>query len=128
MRMKTEKYLGIDWGEKRIGLAFADGELNLALPYRTVANISELSALIVETKISIIVLGQPAKMTGAQADNPRWLHFLEQLKLRVSCPIKLVDERLTSLAADALLGAPKDKASRDEIAATLILQSYLDKL
>ena len=42
MSEKVKKYLGIDWGTKRIGLALADEETNLALPYKTVANLEEV--------------------------------------------------------------------------------------
>ncbi len=122
----TKKYLGIDWGEKRIGLALADEETSLALPFKTVSNLAELLALIEEEEIDIIVIGSPKKMSGEAANNPAWLNFVEQLKEKSGKPVNFLDERLSSLAADALSGEKKDKAQRDEIAATIILQDYLD--
>jgi len=120
-------YLGIDWGEKRIGLATADDELNLSLPFKTVANLAEVVSLIKEEGIDIIIVGSPRKMNGEPANNPAWLNFVEQLKLQTGKKVELCDERLSSLAADALGGKEKETASRDEKAAAIILQSYLDK-
>jgi RNase H-fold protein (predicted Holliday junction resolvase) len=55
-----------------------------------------------------------------------WLDFVKQLRELSGKRVELVDERLSSLAADALAGEEAEKAGRDEIAATLILQDYLD--
>lgn len=124
--METKKYLGIDWGEKRIGLALADEETCIALPFKTVSNLTELLTVIAEEEIDEIVLGSPKKMSGEAANNPLWLDFVSQLKLKSAKPVNFLDERLSSLAADALSGEKKEKAERDEIAATIILQDYLD--
>jgi len=121
------KYLGIDWGEKRLGLATADSEVNLALPLTTVATLAEVLGVIKEEEIDIIVLGDPQKMNGDASNNPAWLNFYEQLKERGGRRVELFDERLSSLAADALEGTDEEKAGRDEIAAAIILQDYLDK-
>ncbi|MFA7087966.1 MAG: Holliday junction resolvase RuvX [Patescibacteria group bacterium] len=123
----SKKYLGIDWGEKRIGLATADEETNLALPLETVATLEDVLRVIREEEIDIVVLGAPKKMNGEAANNPDWLYFLEQLKERGGRRVELTDERLSSLAADSLAGEAGEKAERDEIAATIILQDYLDR-
>ena len=123
---KIKKYLGIDWGEARIGLATADSEVNLALPLKTVSDLAGVLNAIKDEEIDIIVLGNPQKMSGEKADNPSWLSFLAELKERSGKPVELCDERLSSLAADALEGEDCEKADRDEIAATMILQDYLD--
>lgn len=122
-----KKYLGIDWGEKRIGLATGDNEVNLALPLKTVGTLADVLVAMKEEETDIVILGDPRKMSGAVADNPAWLNFFEQLKERGGRRVELVDERLSSLAADALDGEEGEKAQRDELAATIILQSYLDK-
>ena len=124
--MADKKYIGIDWGEKRIGLALADEETCIALPFKTVGSLDELLMVIKEEEIDEIVLGSPKKMSGEAANNPLWLNFVEQLKAKGGKPVNFLDERLSSLAADALSGEKKDKAERDEIAATIILQDYLD--
>ena len=124
--MGDKKYLGIDWGEKRIGLALADEETCLALPFKTVSSLAELLEVITEEEIDEIVMGSPKKMNGEAASNPSWLNFVTQLETKSGKKINLLDERLSSLAADALIGSKKDKAERDEIAAAIILQDYLD--
>lgn len=121
-----KKYLGIDWGEKRIGLSLADEETKLALPFKTAESLADVLKIIKEEEIDLIVLGSPKKMSGQAVDNKLWLSFLDNLKKLSLKPVVLIDERLSSLAADALPGLQKDKAKRDEIAASLILQAYLD--
>lgn len=123
-----EKYLGIDWGEKRIGLATAEEELNMALPLGTVSDITGILQTINEEEITMIVLGRPYKMAGLEHNlNPDFLKFVELLESQTKLPFIQVDERLSSLAADAMGGPKKMRAGRDEIAAAIILQSYLDQ-
>ena len=123
-----EKYLGIDWGEKRIGLATAEEELNMALPLGTVADIAGILQTIEEEEITKIVLGRPYQMASLEHDiSPDFLKFVTQLESQTKLQIIQVDERLSSLAADAMGGPKKMRAGRDEIAAALILQSYLDQ-
>ena len=123
---ETINYLGIDWGEKRIGLATADSDVCLALPFKTVANLDEVLQVIKEEEINCVVVGDPIKMGGAAANNPLWLDFMTKLKASAPCKVEVLDERLSSLAADAKFGSKKDKAGRDEIAASIILQDYVD--
>ncbi|MDP2944085.1 MAG: Holliday junction resolvase RuvX [bacterium] len=124
---KILNYLGLDWGEKRIGLATADSEVKLALPLKTVANLAEVLSVLKEEETNVIVVGAPQKMSGETADNPAWVGFVAQLKEKSGLLVETIDERLSSLAADALGGEDKETAGRDEIAAAIILQSYLDK-
>lgn len=126
--MGIDYYLGIDWGEKRIGLAIGDSLTRLALPLATVSNLVELIEVIKKEGASYLVVGQPQKMSGEEANYQPWHSFITELKEQVKLEIIFQDERLTSLAADALVGRKKEKASQDEIAATLILQSYFDQL
>lgn len=125
--MNKKRYLGVDWGEKRIGLALAEGETSLALPFKTVDSLKDLLAVINSEEITNIVIGSPRKMSGEAANNPLWLDFIEKLKNSTEINIHFIDERLTSLAADVRGGRDKNKASRDEIAASIILQDYLDR-
>lgn len=124
---ETEKYLGVDWGEQRIGLAIADSETEIALPLETVSTLQQVLAVAEREGVRRIVIGRPAKMNGAEADNPAWKEFVRLLEEKVSCPVVFFDERLSSLAADALPGENREKAPRDEVAATIILQDYLDR-
>ena len=122
-------YLGIDWGEKRIGLALADGETKLATPFKTVADVDEAVKAIKDGGIDMVVVGKPMQITNYELriTNEKYNRFIDDLKSKINVPVEMVDERLSSKAADALSGDKKTKASRDEIAAMLILQSYLDK-
>jgi len=124
------KYIGIDWGEKRIGLALADSEVKIATPFKTVKNIDEVKRTINNEQIDVIVAGKPISITDCklQITNKKFNEFLQSLKNKINLPIELVDERLSSKAADALVGSKKAKASKDAIAAMLILQLYLDKI
>jgi putative transcription antitermination factor YqgF len=128
MKAETKKCLGIDWGQKRIGLAIALPGVDLALPYSTVTSLDEVIKVIAQEEIQILVLGQPTKMKGGSDLDPAFLAFSVELKARVKIPNIFQDERLSSLAGDKLIGAKKDKAGRDAIAAMIILQSYLDKV
>jgi len=123
-------YLGVDWGEKRIGLALADGETRIATPFKTVGSLPELIDVIREEVVDVLVLGKPIKMRGGQDGlNPDFTSFLD--KLRSALPelaIELVDERLSSQQADKLPGDKRTKAGRDEMAAMIILQNYFDRL
>ncbi len=127
--MKEKKYLGIDWGESRIGLAIGDNDSKVAIPFKTVFSLDEVLKISKEEEISEIILGQPIKMSGEEKKlNPQFLQFEKDLKEKSACPVKLFDERLTSKAGDRLIGDKKTKATRDEIAATIILQDYLDQI
>ena len=127
MNYSEKKYLGIDWGEKRIGLALGDSETKLASPFCVVAQASEVIDIINKEKIDYLMIGQPIKMSGAKDNFTKGFEeFLDFIKSNCDIPVELIDERLTSKAADALSGTKKTKASRDSLAAMLILQSYFD--
>jgi putative Holliday junction resolvase len=130
-------YLGIDWGEKRIGLALGSDDVNIATPYKIVTSIDDIKEIIEVEDIKHIVIGKPVKMSGSSDDmTPDFLKFLDDFKKVINIPFDLIDERLTSIAADSLtLGRDRAKltkkkrktsAERDSVAAMLILQSYFD--
>ncbi|MDD5290671.1 MAG: Holliday junction resolvase RuvX [Patescibacteria group bacterium] len=123
-----KKYLGVDWGEKRIGLALGDNETKLATPYKTVKGIDEILKVVKEEKIDVVVVGKPLKMSNIEYRiSDEFSDFLSLLKKELKIPVETADERLSSKAADALPGNKKEKSGRDEIAAMVILQSYLDR-
>ena len=126
---KLVKYLGIDWGEKRIGLALADSETKIATPFKTVGKVEDVARVVESEQVDAVVVGKPCQISNFQFPIfKKFKKFISDLKSKISAPVELVDERLSSKAADALVGTKKTKASRDEIAAMLILQSYLDKI
>jgi putative Holliday junction resolvase len=122
-----KKYLGIDWGEARIGLATGDSGSRLALPYKTVSSIDQIKNIIAEEGINEIVIGEPKKMSGKASDNKKYLDFVSLLQSSLNLPVHIIDERLTSLTADKLTGHHKQGADRDSVSAMLILQSYFDQ-
>lgn len=123
------KYLGLDWGEKRLGLALADSENKIATPFKTVGRLAELLEIIETEEVSEIIIGRPRKMSGAQPDNPRFLKFVEVLRDRLETDrikISFIDERLSSVQADSIVSDRKQN-DRDSLAAMIILQSFLDQ-
>ena len=100
-------YLGIDFGAKRIGLAWAD-ELSIALPVGAIPGVLQqkcwdaISKEISERKINEIVVGYPIHMDGQVGVRAREVdEFVKELKNRYGLPVHRVDERLTSHAARA---------------------------
>ncbi len=129
MNEEIKIYLGVDWGAKRIGLSLGDSETKMATPFKTVSGLHDLVETVNEENADVLVIGQPIKMRGIKEGlAPEYLEFIDELKDKLpGKEIVLVDERLSSKAADALPGGAL-KASRDEVAAMIILQSYLDAL
>lgn len=124
---QNNKYLGIDWGEKRIGLALGDSETKMAGPFKVVSSLKEVVESVNKEKIDFVVIGQPFKMRGVEHElGKAFTDFFESLKRKCPVPVFTVDERLSSLAADSLVGTKKTKASRDAVSAMIILQSYFD--
>ncbi len=135
------RYLALDIGTKRIGVAVSD-ELGLtALPVMTLTrkrnpkdDLRSLARLCRKFGCAAIVAGHPLHLTGevsAQAHKTRV--FAEELATLVDLPLHLWDERLTSHEAHRLLyaaGKPRQEHRPlvDQVAATLILQSFLDAL
>jgi len=124
-----KKYLSIDWGAARIGLATGDSETKIAIPFKVVSNIKEALDAIKAEEIDEIIIGQPIKMSGEKNNlTAGFDEFVGLIRKKASAPIVLVDERLSSKGADALFGTKKTKAGQDAIAAMLILQGYFDSL
>ncbi len=130
------RVLGVDWGEVRIGLAVSDETGTIASPYKVIPNGGEAAQAVVNaasvTGAEEIVVGYPLTLTGAEGPaTERVQDFAREIQRRVSVPIKLVDERFTTKAAEEKLraaGASREKIKKtaDAAAAALILQTYLD--
>ncbi|MFQ5965343.1 MAG: Holliday junction resolvase RuvX [Candidatus Scalinduaceae bacterium] len=132
--------LGIDYGEKRIGLAISDpmGFTAQGLPTINRVNtqdyLKELADIIRENNVNKIVVGLPKNMNdtlGKKAEEV--LEFVEVLKSNLNLTVYTVDERLTTVRAHKAMSGTKmsrkkKQAKVDMISAQLILQSYLDKL
>ena len=118
------RYLGIDYGEKRIGLALSDEEGRIAFPHGTASRFEEVVEAVYRERVGAVVIGLPLTLSGeASEETASARSFAARLGKAVQLPIAFEDERFTSKIAER--HTPKEKA--DASAAALILQSYLDK-
>jgi putative holliday junction resolvase len=132
------RFLGIDYGEKRIGLSWGD-DLGVAMPLpaatagREEERWSRIEEVIRDQRIDQVVVGYPYNMDGSVGFKAREVdRFVEALKTRFAGPVHLVDERLTSSVAEERYRRRKTKVDRksgrvDSHAAALILQDFLDQ-
>ena len=130
--------LGIDWGEKRIGLAFADS-IGVALPVNPAVSSSkrkrflQIENLIKERSINEIVVGYPLNMSGSVGFKAKEVDlFIAELERRFHLPVHRVDERLSSHSVEQGLKFQKKQPSRqsgeiDSRAAALILQDFIEE-
>jgi len=124
--MTEKKYLGVDWGQKRIGLAIADGETKTAIPFGVVGSLEEVARVVKMEEITELVIGDPKEKCGGVSKLAfEFNNFVRLLEENTGLKAKLIDERFSSKAADALPGGKKDKAERDAVAAMLILDAFL---
>jgi putative Holliday junction resolvase len=121
------KYLAIDWGEKRIGVAVGNDDPKLAMPLSTASSYKELVEIISEEEPDKIILGNPLSMSGEASLSKSFNSFKEKLEAEIKEELILVDERLSSISADKLAGK-RVKATRDSVSAMIILESYLDTI
>ncbi len=132
------RILGIDFGEKRIGLAVSDllGLTAQGLETLRVQNreqlLGDLSQICAEHKIQEIVIGLPINMNGSMGPKAQEiLQLVPALEEKLRLPVKTWDERLTSRQAGRLmiqegLSRKKQKEKGDRLAATILLQNYLE--
>lgn len=130
------RVLGIDYGDRRVGLALSDPSGTLARPLRVVEvspRLSEeLRAVVRKHSVTGIVLGFPRNMDGSIGPKARQvLEFKAWLERELGLPVDLWDERLSTVQATRILRSAGVSAGRrsgkvDKLAAHLILQSYLD--
>ncbi len=122
------KILGIDYGEKRIGLAVSDESLTLARELEILSPNEfwkQILNLIKEHNLNLIVLGWPLNMSGEQTEKTKEVeNFKLKLENKTGLKVEVMDERLSSQMAGNLPGGRKKV---DSLAAQIILQNYLDK-
>ena len=131
--MKAKNFLALDVGEKRIGLAMADSQVRIAVPFGWVANdervMEELAEIMLRHDISLVVVGYPRNPSGEPTQQTEFVvDFVRQLgQLDINAEIAYQDESLTSVQAEQrLAGKIKDKGDIDAEAASIILQDYLE--
>jgi putative Holliday junction resolvase len=135
------RILGIDYGERRVGLALSDDTATIASPLPTMKRrkgkrppVAPVARLAEEHGVSEIVVGLPLTLEGEESDWTREIReFGDKLADRTGCPVAYQDERMTSVRAERAvrsLGLGKEqreeKGRIDAAAAVLILQSYLN--
>ena len=133
------RILGLDVGDKRIGVALSDplGILSSALTVierkEDNSEIDTIMELLSKHSVERIVVGLPRLMNGSYGEQAEKTKvFAEQLEYRAGVPIEMHDERLSTSVADQLMrdagkNRQQRKQNRDSAAATLILQWYLDE-
>ncbi|SRR6056297_2004839 len=129
MLNENKRYLGIDWGGKRVGLALAEGEVKIASPWKTVSGMEEVLEAVENEEVDVVVVGVPFKVHGRDKEvDPEFQEFLRKLRENIKAEVVTVDERLSSKSADALDQGGHGKTERDAVAAMVILQQYLDNI
>lgn len=130
--------MAVDPGSRRVGVAVSDPTGTIAQPLSTVPAepaatlVARLAALAREQEAGRLVVGLPRRLDGGQGPEAMAARALaDDLRRATGLPVTLVDERLTSVAAErALLAGGASRARRrqlaDQVAAALILQSHLD--
>ena len=131
------RILGLDYGERRIGIALSDPLQIIAKPFTVIDRkktdyISQLSKMIVENDIISIVVGLPLTLHGKKSKQTEVvLSFINELQSKLPVPVSQVDVRLSSIAAEKSLHLQNvktgyEKGRIDETAAAIFLQEYLD--
>ena len=133
------RYLAIDHGQKRTGLAISDASETLVSPHSVIETTSEeellrrISEVLDAEEIDAVVVGLPVNMDGTEGTRAQQVRrFVSTLQQRTDKPVHLHDERLSSFEADYLAGdleltRKKKKKRLDAIAAAAILRSFFEQ-
>jgi putative Holliday junction resolvase len=135
-----QRLLGLDVGEKTVGIAISDSDFKVAAPVETIrrtkfaADAARLAQLIAERAVGGLVIGLPVNMDGSEGPRCQSVRqFAANLLKRIDLPIAFWDERLSTAAVTrAMLDLDVSRARRaravDKMAAAYILQGVLDSL
>jgi len=133
------RMLGLDIGERRVGVAVSDPDGRVATPLKVLpaplsADISALKRILEDYEVEVAVVGLPLSMNGSEGPQARAVREeVARLSGSVRLEWRFYDERLSSVAAkrmmsDAGVDSRKQRGSVDMVAASIMLQSYLDSL
>lgn len=135
--MHERRYMGLDVGERRIGVALSDASGRLATPLTTIGAkdrpLERIARLAREHGVAELVVGLPLTLRGEVGPQAQIVQkFAAALEEALGLPVHFFDERLTSAAADQMLRElgvkpEKRKLQLDQVAASIILQDYLDQ-
>ena len=130
--------LSIDYGDTRSGLALCDKLELLASPLTVITErkqkllIEKIAALAEEHRAETLLVGLPKNMNGSLGERAEiCVDFAEKLKTATNLPVEMWDERLSTVGANSLLNETGNKGKKrkqiiDAVAATMILQNFLD--
>ena len=134
------RYLGLDLGSRTLGVSISDPTGLIASSYTIIRHneeydrlINDVKEIVLEKKVDEIVLGLPKNMNNTIGPKGELSYkFKEMLEKSINIPVHLIDESLTTKqATDILISNDTSRKKRkkviDSMAATIILQSYLDK-
>ena len=126
--------LGIDYGRRRIGLALSDPTLLIASPLIIIENrgikktTTQILDIMRQHEVGQIVVGLPLHANGDESEMSREARQFGQVFADLGYPVTWVDERYTSMTAEEMIGNnPRRKELVDKVAASIILQIYLDE-
>ncbi len=139
MSSEYTRYLGVDYGSVRIGLALSDPLKIIATGYTTILNdercLDKIVSIIAEQNVEKIIVGKPLNLKGEMGSKAEEvLEFIKRLQVRTPVSIEQIDERFTSVMAQrsiVSMGTSKkqrrqNKGKVDEVASAILLQGYLD--
>jgi putative Holliday junction resolvase len=131
------RYLAIDYGTKRTGLAICDAKETIVSPLTVIQGqkdlLKKITDIVKAEKVEAIVLGLPLNMDDSQGPQTKLIFkFADQLKARLDIPVHFQDERLSTFSAEEKLAAADFTRSRkkkrlDAIAAAEILEAFLEQ-
>ena len=133
-----KRIIGIDYGEVRVGISLSDLTQTIAKPFRTISYknlddlLTQLKEIIIVNEVDKLVVGVPYNMKGEDTKQTlKVKEFISFLESHLSYDIALIDERLSSIEAEKTMHKMNiktghNKSDIDKIAASVILQEYLD--
>ena len=125
--------LALDVGDRRVGVALADSQIKIAVPYgyleRSDKIIQQITELMLDHDINILVIGYPRNQSGGATKQTESVEqFAKELaEIEIDADLVFQDESLSSVEAERRLGRVKDKGEIDAEAASIILQDYLEQ-
>ena len=133
-----KRIIGIDYGEVRVGISLSDLTQTIAKPFKTISYknfddlLTKLKEIIIANEVDKLVVGVPYNMKGEDTKQTlKVKEFISFLESNLSYDIALIDERLSSIEAEKTMHKMNiktghNKSDIDKIAASVILQEYLD--
>ena len=125
--------LALDVGDRRVGVALADSQIKIAVPYgyleRSDKIIQQITELMLDHDINTLVVGYPRNQSGEATKQTESVEqFAKELaEIEIDADLVFQDESLSSVEAERRLGRVKDKGEIDAEAASIILQDYLEQ-